>query len=94
MAFLITHFWPGATDAQYRATIDVVHPKSGLPQGQTYHAAGPTEGGYLVAAVWNSKADYDRFVQQTLMPSLPKIDGGFSGAPEERTCEIANLATA
>lgn len=94
MAHLITHFWPGGTDEQYKATIAVVHPATGLPAGQRYHAAGPTEGGYLIAAVWDSKAAYQQFVEQTLMPALPKISGGFTGAPEERTCEIANLATA
>ena len=41
MAYLITHFWPGATEAQYRATVAVVHPPGGLPEGQLYHAAGP-----------------------------------------------------
>ena len=64
MAYLLTHFWPGATDEQYRATIAVVHPPGGLPDGQVYHAAGPTEGGMLIAAVWDSKEAADRFVQR------------------------------
>jgi hypothetical protein len=93
MAYLITHFYPGGTDAQYRATVGVVHPPAGLPEGQQYHAAGPAEGGYLIAAVWESKGAFDRFVEQALLPSLPKISGGLVGPPEERTCEIANLVT-
>ena len=64
MAYLITHFWPGATEDQYRATVAAVHPPDGLPEGQTHHAAGPTEGGVLIAAVWNDKADFDRFVSE------------------------------
>jgi len=93
MAFLITHFWPGGTDDQYRAVIKAVHPANGLPEGQRYHAAGLTEGGYLIAAVWDSKESFERFVQEVLMPALPKIEEGFTGAPQERTCEIANLVT-
>jgi hypothetical protein len=93
MAYLITHFWPGATEEQYRATVAVVHPAVGLPEGQTYHAAGPSDGGYLIAAVWDSKGAYERFVQNTLMPALPKISGGFAGQPKEQTCEISNLVT-
>ena len=50
MAFLVTHFWPGGTDEQYKATVKTVHPVNGLPAGQHYHAAGRTEGGYLIAA--------------------------------------------
>jgi hypothetical protein len=93
MAYLMTHFWPGGTEQQYRAMEAVVHPPGGLPEGQIYHAAGPTEGGILIAAVWESKERADRFLHEKLMPSMP-VEGGFAGQPEERTAEIINLATA
>ncbi len=93
MAYLITHFWPGATEDQYNATIAVVHPPGGLPEGQTYHAAGPTDGGFLIAAVWDSKERAERFVQEKLIASMP-IEGGFEGQPDERAAEIANLLKA
>jgi hypothetical protein len=92
MAFLLTHFWPGETEEQYRATIAVVHPPNGLPDGQIYHAAGPTQGGYLIAAVWDSKDSANRFVSETLMASMP-VEGGFQGRPDERAAEISNLET-
>ena len=93
MAYLITHFWPGGTEQQYQATLAAVHPPGGLPAGQRYHAAGPTEGGILIAAVWDSKADFDRFVSEKLMAG-PPVEGGLVGPPEERTAEVANLQTA
>ena len=93
MAYLMTHFWPSGTEQQYRAMEATVHPPEGLPEGQIYHAAGPTEGGILIAVVWESKEHADRFVNETLMPSMP-VEGGFEGQPEERTAEIINLATA
>ena len=93
MAYLLTHFWPGGTEEQYRAMIAVVHPPGGLPAGQVYHAAGPTEGGILIAAVWDSKESADRFVSDVLMASMP-VEGGFSGRPEERAAEVSNLQTA
>jgi hypothetical protein len=93
MAYLITHFWPGATVDQYNATIAVVHPPGGLPDGQTYHAAGPSDGGILITAVWDSKASFDRFLNEKLMPSMP-VAGGFSGQPEERAAEVVNQQTA
>ncbi len=91
MAYLLTHFWPNGTEEQYRTTVAAVHPAEGLPPGQTYHAAGPTDGGYLVAAIWNSKGDADAFVQEKLMTP---IEGGFQGAPVERTAEVSNLQSA
>jgi hypothetical protein len=92
MAFLLTHFWPGGTDDQYRTMIAKVHPAGGLPDGQIYHAAGPTDGGYLIAAVWDSKESSDRFVSKVLLASLP-VAGGFEGQPEERVAEVSNLQT-
>ena len=90
MAYLLTHFWPGGTEDQYRATLAAVHPADGLPEGQLSHAAGPTDGGYLIAVVWDSKESSDRFLSETLAASMP-IDGGFEGRPEERGAEVSNL---
>ncbi len=92
MAYLLTHFWPGATEEQYRTTLAAVHPADGLPDGQIHHAAGPTEGGFLIAAVWDSKESSDRFVSDVLMASMP-VEGGFEGQPEERGAEVSNLET-
>jgi hypothetical protein len=78
---------------RYRKPVAVVHPSDGLPPGQAHHAAGETQGGVLIAAVWNSKEDSDRFVSETLLAKLP-IDGGLVGPPEERGAEVANLQTA
>jgi hypothetical protein len=94
MAFLITHFYEGGTAEQYEAVVDAVHPPGGLPAGQVYHAAGPTDGGWLVVAVWDSKGAFDRFLSDTLMPALQKVKGGFAGPPQERSTEVANLLTA
>jgi hypothetical protein len=93
MAYLMTHFWPGGTEEQYRATLAAVHPADGLPKGQLYHAAGPTESGLLIAVVWDSKESADRFMNDVLLPSMP-VEGGFSGQPEERVAEVNNLQTA
>ena len=78
MAYLQVHFWPGGTEEQYGAMIKVLHPGTGLPEGQRSHTSGPTEGGYLISVIWDS-----------LLPVLP-VDGGFAGAPEERAAEVAH----
>ena len=91
MAYLITHFWPGATMEQYNATVAVMHHP--WPKGQLYHAAGPADGGVLIAAVWETKDDFDRFLRDRVMPGMP-IDGGLTGQPEQRTAEIATLVQA
>ena len=93
MAYLITHFFEGGTEAQYRATLAAAHPAGGLPPGQTYHAAGPTEGGWMVVAQWDTKDACDAFMGGTLVPALQSLDDGLPGPPQEHACEIANLVT-
>ncbi|HEY3691608.1 MAG TPA: hypothetical protein VGL46_15150, partial [Pseudonocardiaceae bacterium] len=93
MAYLMTHFWPGGTEEQYQSMLAAVHPAEGLPEGQISHVAGPTDGGYLISVVWDSKDHSERFVNGTLLPELP-VDGGFAGAPEQRVAEVTHLETA
>lgn len=93
MAYLITHFFEDGTEEQYNAALDAAHPGGNLPAGQTYHAAGPTEGGYLVVAVWDSKDACDAFIGGTLMPALQERHDTFAGPPQERAAEVANLVT-
>ena len=93
MAYLQTHFWPGGTAAEYEATVAAVHPAGGLPDGQLLHAAGPAEGGMLIAVVWDTKANADRFLSETLLPATP-VDGGRVGPPEERAAETVSFAKA
>ena len=94
MAYLISHFFEGGTKDQYDKVVAVAHPPNGLPAGQLYHAAGPTEGGWLVVAVWDSKESMDTFASKTLLPALQSTAGGLAGPPQERAAEVANLVTA
>ncbi|AKL72346.1 hypothetical protein IMCC26256_1136 [Actinobacteria bacterium IMCC26256] len=93
MAYLLVHFWPEATEENYRAEIAAVHPKEGLPIGQQYHVAGPSEGGFLIAAVWDSKEHMETFVQEILLPAQPVV-GGFPNPVVERTAEVFNQQSA
>ena len=88
MSYLQVHFWPGGTEEQYGAMIKVLHPATGLPEGQRSHTSGPTEGGYLISVVWDSKEQSEAFMRNTLQPALP-VEGGFVGGPEERVAEVA-----
>jgi selenophosphate synthase len=93
MAYLMTHFWPGGTEDQYRAMVAAVHPLAVCRRDKVYHAAGPTEGGILIAAVSDSKESADRFMSETLLPAMP-VERGFAGQPEERVAEVIKLQTA
>ncbi len=93
MAYGIVHHFPGGTQEQYEASLAAVHPsRDTLPDGQTYHAAGPSDGGWTIFAVHESKESWERFRDGTLMPRLQEgIEGGLAGPPQETAFEIRNL---
>ena len=93
MSYLQVHFWPGGTEEHYGAMVKVLHPDTGLPEGQLSHTSGPTEGGYLVAVLWDAQEQSKAFMKNTLLPALP-VEGGFEGAPEERNAEVAHHQSA
>ena len=90
MAFGIVHFFPGGTKENYEASIAAVHPSKGsLPEGQIFHAAGPSEGGWTIMAVHESKESWEQFRDNILMPQMQAgIDGGFPTPPEEREIDL------
>jgi hypothetical protein len=90
-SFGITHHFPGGTKQQYENTVAVVHPDGGrsLPPGQTYHAAGPTDDGWLVVAMWESQATWEKFRDDVLGPALGSLTDGLPGPPVETTFEVA-----
>jgi len=93
MAFGVIHFFKGGTKEQYEASIGAVHPsRDRLPQGQIYHVAGPSEGGWTIVAVHESKESWEKFRNGILMPRMKEgIQGGFTAAPQETVFEIHNL---
>jgi hypothetical protein len=93
MAYGIIHHFPGGTKAQYEASIAAVHPsRDQLPDGQIFHAAGPSDGGWTIMAVHESQESWERFRDEILMPAMEAgIDGGFTALPQETTIAVDNL---
>lgn len=96
MAYGVVHRFAGGTKAQYDASLAAVHPSDGsLPDGQIFHAAGPSEGGWTIVAIHDSRESWESFRDGVLMPRMQAgIEGGFGGPPEETAFEVANQQTA
>ncbi|HEX4016544.1 MAG TPA: hypothetical protein VHX15_07370 [Frankiaceae bacterium] len=90
MAYLLTHFWPGGTVEQYQATLAAVTDAAGGKRPELFHAGGPTEGGILITAVYESKDACQQFVADTLLPLMP-IAGGLEGPPQERGADLIHV---
>jgi len=87
MAYGIAHFFPGGTESQYTATMAAMNGEPGvLPEGQIFHTAGPTDGGWQIVAVHDSKGSWDAFVESVFVPAVARgIPGGFTSSPTETT---------
>ena len=93
MAHCIMHFFAGGTKDQYEASLAAVHPdRKTMPAGQIYHVAGPSAGGWTVIAIHDSKASWERFRDDVLVPRLQQgVKGGFASPPQETAFEVYNL---
>jgi hypothetical protein len=69
MAYGVVHQFPGVTKEQYEASIAAVHPSDGsLPEGQIFHAAGPSADGWVIVAIHDSQESWERFRDENLTP--------------------------
>jgi hypothetical protein len=84
------HHLPRGTKENYEASIGAVHPRDGrLPEGQIFHAAGASPGGWTIMVVHDSKESWERFPDDTLLPRMPQgIEGGFQSRPEETETDV------
>ena len=52
--------------------------------GGVFFATGPSEGGWTVVAIYDSKENWERFRDEVLMPGMAQgIEGGFTAPPRE-----------
>lgn len=93
MEYGIVHYFPSGTKEQYEASIAAVHPtRDSLPNGQIFHAAGASPGGWTIVAIHDSKESWERFRDGILMPRMQQgIKGGFTTPPQETPFEVYNL---
>jgi hypothetical protein len=62
---------PGVTQEQYDQMHAVFGALAGKAPGFVAHIAGPTENGWYITEVWESKVDHDRFMQEEVFPKMP-----------------------
>jgi hypothetical protein len=93
MPYGVVHHFPGGTEEQYKASVGAVHPGlDELPPGQVFHVAGPSDGGWTIVAVHDSRESWEQFRDDTLMPRMQQgIEGGFASPPEETAFDVHTL---
>jgi hypothetical protein len=86
---IISRFPEGAGADEYDAVNAVLDPKGNPPAGGIFHCAGELEGRFQVFDVWESREDYDRFVEERLIPSMKQVMGeeAFAQMPDAEIVE-------
>lgn len=92
MTYGVIHHFPGGTQENYEASIAAVHPTDGLPDGQIFHAAGPSADGWTIVAIHESQQSWETFRDGILMPRMAAgIPGGFATPPAESVFDVNSL---
>lgn len=71
MAVMLIATIPGGTSEQQHSIYDQVGDKLITENGFLFHAAGPTEGGWRLYEVWETREQLDTWLQGTIFPALP-----------------------
>jgi hypothetical protein len=98
MAVAIVQDWPeeetDRSTKNYDAISARIMAQEQGPSGLLVHAAGYTGNGFRIFEVWESQADFDRFVEQTLMPIVSEVGAGDDRQPEVTSYELHGFIAA
>lgn len=85
MAIALLIEFPGGTQDQYDKIMHNLGLDKGsedLPRGLIFHVAGPSDNGWQVIDVWESRADFDRFFAERLGAAV-RLSGVVPTTPKE-----------
>jgi hypothetical protein len=70
VAILVVSEVAGGTAEQDAALVKALNLEGSPPAGARFRAAGPTASGWRIVSLWDSKAEFERFRDDRLMPVL------------------------
>ena len=80
MAIMMVMEWAGVTASQYDEVRQSVNWEGDVPSGAMFHVAAFTDAGARITDVWGSAEQFQRFVDERLMPGVQKA--GITGEPK------------
>ena len=83
MSFARIVFYPGGTQEQYEAIVAELGQAHASAPGRTLLAAGPTDGGWEMMMVWDSKEAFFAWATQHLGPAHERAGAsGWQSPPQ------------
>jgi hypothetical protein len=72
---IIQRFPEGVGAAEYDPVADRLNPEGNPPGGLIFHCAGELNRRFEVLDVWQTREDFDRFVEERLIPAQKQVMG-------------------
>ena len=89
MATVMFMHWPEVTKEQYEQVRREVNLEGEPPIGGKFHTAWMASDGFHVLDLWDSPADFEKFVQERLTPGVQKV--GIEGQPRVEIAESLSV---
>jgi hypothetical protein len=89
MATVMLMHWPEVTKEKYEEVRRDVNWEGEPPAGAKFHTAWIDADGFHVLDLWDSPADFEKFVQQRLTPGVQKA--GVGGQPKVEIAESLSV---
>jgi hypothetical protein len=70
------------TQEQFDGAQDHINPDRSSPPGMLFHSSGPIEGGWGVIDFWESRADFDAFLESRIQPGIAASGVQMQGPPD------------
>jgi hypothetical protein len=68
---------------------EIVHQSGDAADGLLVHVGRPTDAGFQVLEVWESRAHFERFNNEVVLPILARMSAGQPGpAPQQNVQEV------
>ena len=90
MAVGIIMEFDGFSPDTYEAVREKIDWPASMPEGISFHVAGPTGDGMRIVEIWNSREQYDRWMEETIQAALEEVVGkdALASAPPPRITEF------
>lgn len=85
MPTVMSMHWPEVTREQYEAVRKEVNWEGNHPEGGRFHVAWFGDDGFRVLDLWDSPQQFERFVNDRLMPGVQKV--GIESQPKVQISE-------
>jgi hypothetical protein len=70
MTVLVITDVPGGTAEQDKALVEALNLDAEPPQGARARLGGPTEGGWRIIGLWDSREAFDTYLRDRVLPAM------------------------